>query len=89
MGAKRLKNDPGCRQLCLFSDAEMIAMAEPIEEVLPIEPGCNSAWATWQIEIGQGLRGKEGRRHFRYLTQKRSKPKVVLLQHTELLARAG
>lgn len=78
------------QQLCLFTAEVMAAMVEPVEPVKSVDlSAADPQWVVWQIEIGQSLKGREGRQHFRTLTQKRQSTRVVHMPQTELLARAG
>lgn len=73
-------------QLCLFDAAEMAAMAEPISPLKPIDIFiANPARLHWQLEIGQSLRGKEGRQHRRMFAQRRRRARVVFFKPINVL----
>lgn len=72
-------------QLCLFSETEMDAMTEQINPLKPIDLfTADPARIRWQLEIGQSLRGKEGRQHRRLFTQRRQLIKVTLKKPPDL-----
>lgn len=81
MRSKRKSKGLPVVQLCLFSETEMSAMVEHISpikgvNVFTADPGR----MRWEIEIAQSLRGKEGRRHMRLLTQRKKPVKRDLLR---------
>lgn len=73
-------------QLCLFSEIEMSAMVEQISPLKPIDLFiADPIRLHWQLEIGQSLRGKEGREHRRRFAQRRPKNKLIIRKPLTLL----
>lgn len=71
-------------QLCLFSDEQMNKMVElPPENLNTIPTGNNDTWVQWQMQIGEGLKGKAGREHRKMLTAKKKKVRVMDKQISE------
>ncbi len=72
-------------QLCLFSETEMAAMVEQINPLKPINLfTADPARIRWELEIGQSLRGKEGRQHRRLFTQRRQLVRVPVRKPPEI-----
>lgn len=84
MRIKRTSKTVPAVQLCLFSETEMEAMTERIAlkpvNVFTADP----AHLRWQLEIGQSLRGKEGREYRRMYAARRRRVKVVLRKPPDL-----
>jgi len=73
MKRKRKEKKP-LDQLCLFSDEQMNKMVElPPEIPKTIPTGNIDTWVQWQMQIGEGLKGKAGREHRKMLTAKKAR----------------
>lgn len=73
---KKRKEAPAV-QLCLFSETEMDAMCEYMKPLKRVELfTADPERLRWQLEIGQSLRGKEGREYRRMYAARRRRVKV-------------
>ena len=81
---KKRKKAPAV-QLCLFSEPEMAAMTEYMKPLKRVELfTTDPERLRWQLEIGQSLRGKEGREYRRMYAARRRRVKIILLKPTTL-----
>lgn len=81
---KKRKEAPAV-QLCLFNETEMAAMCEYMKPLKRVELfTADPERLRWQLEIGQSLRGKEGREYRRMYAARRRRVKVAILKPPDI-----